>query len=70
MAVTGPGVESHPSAAGLVGHSSLEKFSLMAILVAILLVCDAVECTVELVGEIERLLVWMCWHHWLYLQTG
>ena len=53
VAVMGPGVESHPSAAGLVGHSSLEKISLVAILFAILLVFDAVECTVELVGEIE-----------------
>ena len=39
VAVMGLGVESHPSAAGLVGHSSLEKFSLVAIYSLLFCLC-------------------------------
>ena len=39
VAVMGPGVESHPFAAGLVGHSSLEKFFLVAIIIVCYSAC-------------------------------
>ena len=39
VAVMEPGVESHPSAAGLVGYSSVAKFSVVAIYIVCYSAC-------------------------------